>query len=120
MKAVDPDLYQRITSQKQTMTQNFLKLVQELEVPLWIRQVIVPELNDDPKNLVELAKAIAVLRNVEKVELLPYHTMGTAKYDKLNIAYPLTDTPAMDVEITQKMNQELIEMITQLRNEMPK
>lgn len=120
MKAVDPDLYQRITSQKQTMTQNFLKLVQELEVPLWIRQVIVPELNDDPKNLVELAKAIAVLRNVEKVELLPYHTMGTAKYDKLNIAYPLTDTPAMDVEITQKMNQKLIEMINRLRNEMPK
>jgi len=82
--------------------------------------VIVPELNDDPEHLIELAKAIAVLHNVEKVELLPYHTMGIAKYDKLNIAYPLTDTPAMDVEITQKMNQELIEKITQLRNEMPK
>ncbi len=120
MKAVDPDLYQRITSQKQTMTQNFLKRVQQLEIPLWIRQVIVPELNDSPTNLLELAKAIAVLRNIQKVELLPYHTMGTTKYDKLKIAYPLSDTPAMDVEVTQKMNQELIEMIEQIRNEMPK
>ena len=53
------------------------------------RHVLVPDLTDDDDSLYKLKDFISSLKTVQKVEVLPYHTMGEVKYEKLGIAYPL-------------------------------
>ena len=56
---------------------------------MWIRHVLVPGLTDDDKALERLSAFIDALPSVERVEVLPYHTMGEVKYQKLGYDYPL-------------------------------
>lgn len=64
----------------------------DLGVNVWIRHVLIPGLTDNDEWLHELAEFIRTLSHVQRVEVLPYHTLGTFKYDKLGIDYPLRDT----------------------------
>ena len=57
--------------------------------PVWIRHVLVPERNDKDEYLYRLADFIHTLKNVERVEVLPYHTLGVFKWENLGIPYPL-------------------------------
>ena len=57
--------------------------------PVWIRHVLVPGITDNDEYLHRLKAFLSTLTNVEKVEVLPYHTMGEVKYNKLGIDYPL-------------------------------
>ncbi len=61
--------------------------------PMWIRHVLVPGITDDEQDLQNLRDFIRSLKTVERVELLPYHTMGMAKWEKLGIPYPLRGVP---------------------------
>ena len=54
-----------------------------------IRHVLVPERSDYDEDLVKLREFISSLKNVEKVEVLPYHTLGRHKWDNLGIEYKL-------------------------------
>ncbi len=56
---------------------------------MWIRHVLVPEITDSDDYLYKLKDFLSGLKTVEKVEVLPYHTMGEVKYKKLGIEYPL-------------------------------
>ena len=56
---------------------------------MWIRHVLVPELTDDEEGLKALADFIKTLKTVSRVEILPYHTLGVFKWEKLGINYPL-------------------------------
>lgn len=69
----------------------FLKLTQEMRVPLWIRHVIVPGLNDREEDILNIASLSAQFSNLQKLELLPFRKMCTAKYDALGIDFPLRD-----------------------------
>ena len=51
--------------------------------------MLIPGITDKEEYLSQLNAFIKTLKNVERVEILPYHTLGTFKYDKLNIEYPL-------------------------------
>ncbi len=107
IKAANPDLYKKITGQEMQVTTDFLNLAQSLKVKLWIRQVIVPGLNDTEENIDETAKLIASLDYVEKIELLPYHTLGTTKYKKLDIKYPLEGVEAMNPDRIKELTDLL-------------
>ena len=62
--------------------------------PMWIRHVLVPGLTDSEDDLRQMAAFIGTLKTVERVEILPYHTLGLSKWKKLDIAYPLDGVPA--------------------------
>lgn len=109
IKAINPELYTKITKQKVEISLEFLKTCQKKNKKLWIRQVIVPRINDDEKHVLELKNFISKLKNVERVELLPYHPMAKGKYAKLGLSYPLGDTPEMD-------KQKCIELEKLLKN----
>ena len=61
----------------------------DMGVSMWIRHVLVQERNDRDDYLHRLADFIATLKTVERVEVLPYHTLGTFKWENLHIDYPL-------------------------------
>ncbi len=96
VKAIDNDDYKKLTGLEIDRFNNFLKSVQKKKIDLWIRQVIVPGINDTEENIINLKKFISKLKNVKKVELLPYHDMAKPKYEKLGIEYRLKDTKPMD------------------------
>lgn len=109
IKAVNPLLYEKITKQKVEISLEFLKTCQKKNKKLWIRQVIVPRINDDEKHVLELKKFISKLKNVERIELLPYHSMAKGKYAKLGLTYPLGDTPEMDKKKCMELEKLLKE-----------
>lgn len=67
----------------------FAKYLSDNNIPIWIRQVIVPGITDDEEDLLELKHFINSLKTVEKVELLPYHNLGEYKWNKLGVEYKL-------------------------------
>ena len=70
-------------------TLEFAKYLSNKNIPIWIRQVIVPGITDDEKDLLQLKDFISTLNSVKNIELLPYHNLGKYKWDNLNIKYPL-------------------------------
>ncbi len=79
-------------------------------IPVWIRHVLVPGLTDIDEDLEELGKFVATLKNVDKFEILPYHTMGEFKWRELGIPYPLEGvkppTPARVKHAKEVMHTE--------------
>ncbi len=71
----------------------FLDYLKEEKIPTWIRQVIIPGLNDSEENILLLKDIISRYPNVEKTELLPFRKLCQTKYDNLKIEFPLKDTP---------------------------
>ena len=70
---------------------NFARYLSEHDIPVWIRQVLVPGYTDGEEDLLELKKFIGTLSNVRKIELLPYHSLGKYKWETLGFEYPLKD-----------------------------
>ena len=70
----------------------FAKYLSDNAIPVWIRQVIVPGITDDEKDLLKLKKFISSLKNVQRVEVIPYHELGKYKWEELGLEYPLENT----------------------------
>lgn len=107
IKAIDNDNYKKITTKSMNKFNFFLKRVQELNKTLWLRQVIVPGINDTEEYIYKLKDYIKDIKNVEKVQLLPYSLIGVDKYKKLNIKYKLDGIDAMDKEKCKKLEKIL-------------
>ena len=67
----------------------FAKFLSDNNIPIWIRQVIIPGITDDEQDLIKLREFIATLKTVEKVEIHPYHNMGKYKWKELGVKYEL-------------------------------
>lgn len=78
----------------------FAKYLSDNNKPIWIRQVLIPGITDDKKDLLEFKKFINSLNTVEKIELLPYHSIGKYKWEQLGYKYDLEGIPdATDEDI---------------------
>lgn len=108
IKALDNENYKYITGQEMKKSLNFLQLCEKMNKKMWIRQVIVPGINDNIEYINKLKKFIEPLKNIEKIELLPYHRMGVQKYEKLNIPYRLKNTPVMNKKKCDELYKVLI------------
>lgn len=85
---------------------SFAKYLSEQDIPIWIRQVLIPGYTDNENDLLKLKEFINSLKTVERVELLPYHNLGEYKWKELNLEYKLKDIrPANsdDVEKAKKI-----------------
>jgi pyruvate formate lyase activating enzyme len=69
----------------------FLKLTEEMRVPLWIRHVVVPKLNDSEAYILKITALSNQFSNLQKLELLPFKKMCMTKYEELGIPFPLCD-----------------------------
>lgn len=98
IKAIDEKIYKDLTRVELKNTLSFAKYLKEIKKPTWIRHVVVPGITDDDELLEKTAKYISTLDNVEMVEILPYHTLGTFKYEELKLKYPLEGVEELSLE----------------------
>ena len=89
VKAFDSALYQTVTGGTDHNNKATLEFCERIKKPVWIRHVLVPGYTFDDNRLKALAEYLSQYSVIEKVELLPYHTMGKFKYQNLGIDYPL-------------------------------
>ena len=86
-------------------------MISLLNKEIWIRNVILPGINDNDEHLNKLVDFIKKINNVTRVDLLPYHTLALSKYEKLNIDYKLKKVKAMNTIDCQKLEDKLIELL---------
>ena len=98
IKHSDSEKYKKLTGGELSTTLDFLSFLSEKNTGVYIRHVIVPGMTYDDGQLKALARLIKPYRNIEKIDILPYHKLGVTKYDALGIDYPLKDTPALTQE----------------------
>jgi len=98
IKSGDPELYRRVTSAELEPTLRFARRLNAMGKPVWVRFVLVPGLTDDPVNIRTVAEFVAPMRNVEWVEVLPFHQMGAFKWQSLGLDYALDTTPSPTAE----------------------
>lgn len=89
IKEIDPKKHRRLTGHDNANILDFARYLSEIGKPVWIRHVLVPERSDFEEDLRKLRLFIDGLQNVERVEVLPYHTLGIFKWENLGIKYPL-------------------------------
>jgi pyruvate formate lyase activating enzyme len=104
IKSFDPEIYQTVTSVSIEPTLEIAKYLHRIDKPTWIRFVLVPGLTDAPDNVAGLADFVATLKNVEKVEILPFHKMGEYKWEQLGYPYQLKETQPPTPEQVQAVH----------------
>ncbi|MDR6321442.1 pyruvate formate-lyase-activating protein [Actinoplanes couchii] len=105
VKSGDEETYHRVTrtgSLEPTVT--FAHRLADRGIPIWIRFVLVPGLTDAEENVESVAAVAASIPTVERVEVLPFHRLGAAKYAALNLPFPLADTPAPSAELLERVH----------------
>ena len=105
IKHTDEAAFNRLTGGDLKVTLNFLDRVADMKIPLWVRQVIVPGINDNPQQVSRLAALVKNLPNLRKIELLPYHRMAETKWRKLGLSYPLQNIPEPDEASINRLRQ---------------
>ncbi len=93
IKHADPVEHKNLTGQPCDNIFDFLKFLDEQEKTIWIRHVVVPGLTLVEEHLVKLGHLLAPYKHVKALDVLPYHTMGKEKYDKMNMKYVLDGVP---------------------------
>lgn len=79
-------------------TEAFAALVAEKQVPLWVRHVVAPGLNDTLEDMAAVKSWAQRQPTLEKIEWLPFHNLCLEKYQQLGVPFPLAGTPPMDRE----------------------
>ncbi|MBC2856274.1 MAG: pyruvate formate-lyase-activating protein [Cetobacterium sp.] len=98
IKCIDPEAHKSLTKVELGPVLEFAEYLKEIGKKVWIRHVIVPGVTDNDAFLNKLADYVVTLDNVEKVELLPYHSMGEYKWENIGEHYSLKGTEALSPE----------------------
>nr|MBQ8890555.1 pyruvate formate lyase-activating protein [Clostridia bacterium] len=105
IKFTSEEKYRRYTLGSLEKTLRFLDRVTELGIPVWIRQVIVPGINDTEADAKELRAIIKSYPTVEKIELLPFRKLCLEKYGQLGLKFPLESTPEPSAELMARLEE---------------
>lgn len=103
IKSINYNVYKNLTGVDLNPTLEFAKYLSEINKPIWIRFVLVPNITDNEEDIKALAKFLSNLKNVEVVELLPFHKMGEYKWEELGYEYELKDTTTPNAEEIEKV-----------------
>ena len=105
IKHITEEGYLDLTGQTMEEFYKFVDSLNKNGTKVWIRQVIVPDVNDTYEYVGELASFLKQIENIEKVEFLPYHKMGDEKYQKLGLTNPYIEKEAMNKEKCEELKK---------------
>lgn len=111
IKHTNPQAHYQLTGQALTGPLNFLRVVAESGIPLWVRHVIVPGWTDTLAEVLRLVPLLQDIPSLQQISLLPYHTLGVAKWAKLQIPYPLTGVQPPDASTLAWLRDGLSEAL---------
>ena len=98
IKHIDDARHRELTGHSNRNILAFARFLRDRNIPLWIRHVVVPGITDGEDQLHGLGYFLGELTNLKALDVLPYHTMGRSKYERLGIEYPLEGTPPASKE----------------------
>ena len=107
IKMFDAHKHKQLTGKDNAHILEFGRLVSDAGIPMWIRRVLVPGLTDDEEDLKQTAEYIKTLKTVEKIEVLPYHSMGEYKWTQMGYNYPLKGQEAPSDEVVKHAEEIL-------------
>lgn len=107
IKHTDEKVYKELTGLDMEYFCEFKEALIKSGCDVWIRAVIVPGINDSHEYIESLKEFTKDIPNIKKYEVLPYHTLGVNKYEKLGIKYRLSDTNPMDKALAKAWEDEL-------------
>ena len=107
IKHINSDKCKELTGFSNEKELAFARYLSDNNIPIWIRQVIVPGITDNEEDLLELKNFIHSLKTVQKVELLPYHKLGEYKWGDLGLKYSLKDVRQANSEDIKRVKEIL-------------
>ena len=111
IKHTDKNMYKIITGGNIEEQDRFIAALNKSHKPVWIRQVIVPGIMDNETYLKSLKSYIKKIKNIKKIEFLPYHKLGREKYIALGIPYPYENIDEMDKDKCSKLYDDFMKKI---------
>lgn len=86
----------------------FLEYLENMGKPYWVRQVIIPKLNDSKVNIERLNKILENTKYCKRIELLPFRKLCAAKYENMGLDFPLKSTPEPNAETMERLKRMLV------------
>ncbi len=111
IKHIDPEKHKELTAQPNDKILAFARYLSDHGIDIWIRHVVVPGITDDDTYLYQLGYFIGSLKTLKALDVLPYHTMGKVKYEKLGIPYKLEGVEPMDKNKVIEKKQVILDGI---------
>ena len=102
IKHIDDTVHRALTGRSNAPVLDFAAYLNEISKPMRIRQVLLTGYTDTEDQLSRLGKFLSDFDNIEKIEILPYHTLGTVKYERLGIPYPLMGVEQLTEQDAQR------------------
>ena len=107
IKYTNEKQYRELVGCSYSKVLDFLDYLNHKQIPVTLRQVIIPTLNDNPENIGLLNEVINKYGCIDKTELLPFKKMCQVKYEKLGITFPFSSIPEPSAETIKKLNNLL-------------
>jgi len=125
IKHIDQEEHNKLTGHSNVNVLRFAKYLSDNKIPVWIRHVVVPGITDDKAQLEKLGRFLALLDNIQALDVLPYHDMAIPKYENLGKEYPLKDVPPLTKEqalearniILESMKKQKLEKMNNQKKE---
>jgi pyruvate formate lyase activating enzyme len=106
IKSSNPDTYRAVTGRDLAPTLRFAERLASLGKPTWVRFTLVPGFTDDPANVEGIAKFVAPMKNVEWVEIQPFHQLGAFKWKAMKLEYKNADTPTPTPDLIARVIEQ--------------
>lgn len=104
IKHINPEKFKELTGCEQSPLYKLIEVINRLEKPIWVRQVIIPGFNDNEEYIEALNSFLSQIKTIRKVELLGYHNMAENKYEKLGIKYKLSGVKPMNPDKLKELS----------------
>ena len=108
IKYTDEESYRKYVGCSLSKPMEFLEILQQKNIPTWLRQVIIPSLSDDEENILKLRDLAQAHSCVEKIELLPFRKICKAKYDNMGIEFHFEKYDVPNKELMNHLNELLL------------
>jgi pyruvate formate lyase activating enzyme len=106
IKSSNPETYRAVTGRDLAPTLRFAERLASIGKPVWVRFTLVPGLTDDPANVDGIAQFVAPMKNVEWVEVQPFHQMGAFKWKAMNLEYKLVHTETATPDLVERVLEQ--------------
>lgn len=116
IKHINSEKHKALTGVKNDNILAFAKFLEEKNIELWVRHIVVKGYTDKPEDLFRLGEFIGTLKNLKALDVIPYHTMGVAKYKELGIPYTLEGVEPLPVADAVAAKEHILAGIKSARN----